>query len=856
MAKDRASTAPRRRGPAPVPTAQRAARAYMAAIARGPRRCVPLVPRRAVPVVWSLLVVAPLVLVACVAAAILARSWAYLAAAALAAAVVVLGLLVVAVTARRTGASDRRQRRRRRGRPRARELTLPFGPMERLQAALGRPDLGWVRPRLHDRSPGEPDVSVVVTCHNDALYLGATLYSVQRQSLTTWECIVIDDASTDESMDVALLFAERDSRFQVLRQEENRGLPATRNAGLAVARGRYVMFLDSDDFLYRESLSKRLAAMPTSGTCVGTYCDWRSVPEDAPYAERPVRARLRRQDADVHLLVQGWQVPFIASAPLLRTDVMRATGGFDEDLRTAEDADMWARLLRGGVWIRHVPYVGVAYRQKTMSMVRRSPLGHLAAVDAVARWLDEPVTQVWPGAPVPLTAPLASYLREQSLLERRLKFLAMHFALGGGRDGAEPHLPSIASRSTPAYPEQVVEQTRRALKRLGDAAVLRRDQVLAQVLAVAPPVDPPPARPPGGTTGAGTPGVGCVSLAAPVRLRALSELRSPVFLLVPQSRYHVAEIGPLLQELRRRGLAAEVYLPPEAGAGVSRELSRYVDTVYSGDPEQVSGAPLLGAMVLNDWGQASRTIVDAVRASGGVSFAKVEGVQDFTDADTGRVRSPYQHADVVLGQGRNDVEALPAQNVVVVGSSRLERLRAAPAVSPERSSILINFNFTYRVLTDRQDDWLDAAVDGARACHVDYEISVHPAQKNVPQERRILAHVSPDPFSHALLRSGVLVSRFSTVLYEAMAVGVPVIYLNTHGERVPTFQQPDGAFLKVTSGDLAEPLATALSWRGSYRERSDAFFRRQVDIVPGHPSEQRAADVIMSMLPDGPGHGR
>lgn len=854
MGKDRRTRARRRGGTDPAAALRRAARDYVAAIARGPRRCVPLVPRRAVPVVWVLLVLGPLVLVGCVAAAVLARSWAYLAAAALAAAVVVLGVLVVSVTAHRAG--ERYRRGQRRGRPRERELTLPYGPEERLQAALGRPDLGWVRPRLHDRGPGEPDVSVVVTCHNDALLLGATLHSVQRQSLASWECIVIDDASTDESMDVALLFAERDSRFQVLRQEENRGLPAARNAGLAVARGRYVMFLDSDDFLYRESLSRRLSAMPTSGTCVGTYCDWRSVPEDAPYAERPVRARIRRRDVDVHLLTQGWQVPFIASAPLIRTDVMRATGGFDEDMRTAEDADMWARLLRGGVWIRHVPYVGVAYRQKTLSMVRRSPLGHLAAVDAVARWLDEPVAHVWPGAPVPLTAPLGSYLRDQSLLERRLRFLAMHFALGGEREGAEPHLPSVASRSTPDYAEQVVEQTRLSLKRLGDAAVLRRDQVLAQLLAVAPPVEHSiTAIPPEGAR-ARTPAA--VPLAAPVRRLALSELRSaePVFLLVPQSRYHVAEVGPLLQELRRRGLAAEVYLPPEAGPGVARELSRYVDTVYSGEAEQADGVRLLGAVLLNDWGQASRAIVDAVRASGGVSFAKVEGVQDFADADTGRIRSPYQHADVVLGQGSNDVDALPGQHVVVVGSSRLERLRAEPVASPEHSSILINFNFTYRVLTDRQGEWLDAAVEGARACHVDYEISVHPAQKNVPKERRILAHVSPAPFSHALLRSGVLVSRFSTVLYEAMAVGVPVIYLNTHGEQVPTFQQPDGAFLKVTSGDMAGPLATALSWRGGYRERSDTFFRRQVDIVPGHPSEQRAADVIMSMVPGGSGHGR
>jgi hypothetical protein len=252
--------------------------------------------------------------------------------------------------------------------------------------------------------------------------------------------------------------------------------------------------------------------------------------------------------------------------------------------------------------------------------------------------------------------------------------------------------------------------------------------------------------------------------------------------------------------------------------------------------------------VLNDWGPSTQAVITAVRAAGGVSFAKVEGVQDFTDADTGRVRNPYRHSDVVLGQGHNDVVALPGREVVVVGSTRLERIRAAAPAPTQSSSVLINMNFTYGVLQDAQESWLWEAVDAARRAGTPYEISVHPAQKNLPTDPAVQEHICVDPFSHALMRSGVLVSRFSTVLYESMAMGVPVIYLNPHGEKVPTFQDPDGAFLKVTEPDADEALGIALGWRGSYRERSDAFFRRQVDIDPERSSEQRSADAILARI--------
>ncbi len=819
--------------------ARLAPRWYVGVVRRGPRR---LLPGRA-PIsalAWLGLVSAPFLLVLGLVLGLAVRSvwW------------VVAGVVLAGVAAAPAAAITVLVSRVRRGRRvpswatsrRTQAVTGRRGSSAEVKLSSAIGTAGRVRPATH-AAVEHPRVTVVVACYNDAHFLGAALHSVQRQTVSDWQCVVVDDGSTDESFDVALLFAEVDARFEVVRHDRNRGLSAARNTGMARATGDYVTFLDSDDFLFRRSLESRLDAVVPDTACVGAYCDWRSAPENAGYT--PESEGVAAERATVHLLTIGYQVPFIASAPIVRTDVLRATGGFDETLSTAEDADMWSRLLRGGVWLAYAQEIGVAYRQRASSMVRRSPLSHLDVVTGVAAGLDVD-WQPWDGAPDPISEPLGQALRRMALLPRQLNFLALHVALYGS-DGVGPeHLPEPELRSLPDYRDLVLEQSRRALVRLGRADEAAIEALASQVLAIAPPYESAvalDARPVDRAIRGRV-------LAAPVRRRDVAELHSgePTFLLVPQSRYHIAEVGPLHDELTSRGVRSAVFVPPEAPVGVVRELSAYVDSVVVGDPEQLEGAPVTGVFVLNDWGPSTQAAIRATRAYGGTAFAKVEGVQDFQDADTGRIRNPYCHSDVVLGQGRNDVEALPSQEVVVVGSTRLEGIDATGFDSVEESRVLINFNFTYGVLSEAQDAWLWSAVEGARSLGLDYEISAHPSQKKIPTDAAIQDHLSVDPFSHALRRAGVLVSRFSTVLYESMALGVPVVYLNPHGEKVPTFQEPQGAFLKVTDEPLDEALRTALEWRAGYRARSDAFFRRQVDLDPDRTSQQRAADAIVARI--------
>lgn len=95
--------------------------------------------------------------------------------------------------------------------------------------------------------PPQPQVSVIVPVYNQEQYLEECISSIRRQTLAEWECIIVNDGSSDSSGEIARLFRE-DSRIRCLEQE-NRGVSSARNLGMRHASGRYLCFVDGDDFI-------------------------------------------------------------------------------------------------------------------------------------------------------------------------------------------------------------------------------------------------------------------------------------------------------------------------------------------------------------------------------------------------------------------------------------------------------------------------------------------------------------------------------------------------------------------------------------------------------------------------------
>ncbi len=326
---------------------------------------------------------------------------------------------------------------------------------------------------------------------------------------------------------------------------------------------------------------------------------------------------------------------------------------------------------------------------------------------------------------------------------------------------------------------------------------------------------------------------------------ALEEALAGTVALMPAVPYHVEELLPLAEALGRRGVPAAFLVSDHRWEGLRAHLKGAPFPVLRCLPagDWVRGAAAL--LTMNDWAEVYRDVVVRGNEAGVPTFAKVEGVQDFADDDVVWERRAYRTAAHVLGQGPNDAAALAGADVHVVGSTRLERMWLAPPRPAAGADLaVINLNFTYGVLAEARLPWLESALEACAAAGLPHAVSLHPAETDPPPG----TPVAREPAADLLERAAVLVSRFSTLPFEAMARGVPFVYHNPHGERVPTFAEPGGAFeVTRTTAELKDALAAAGEWAAGYRERCAPFFLRQVDVDPSRPAAERGADAIVAI---------
>src|SRR5271165_4433042 len=116
-------------------------------------------------------------------------------------------------------------------------------------------------------------VSIIVPLYNLADYVSETLNSCLGQTHTNFEVIVVDDASTDCSLEAALEYQKRDRRIRVIDLKQNMGLPAARNTAIQASMGEFILPLDADDWIDPQYLEKTIARMTEGVGIVSTYME-------------------------------------------------------------------------------------------------------------------------------------------------------------------------------------------------------------------------------------------------------------------------------------------------------------------------------------------------------------------------------------------------------------------------------------------------------------------------------------------------------------------------------------------------------------------------------------------------------
>jgi glycosyltransferase involved in cell wall biosynthesis len=202
-----------------------------------------------------------------------------------------------------------------------------------------------------------PLVSVIIPTLNRAKYLRQCIESALSQDYPNLEVIVVDNGSTDNTPEILASFGNKIRRLK----EEKRGISAARNKGLRAAQGEFIAFLDSDDFYLpgKISLSARKLLGDYSIALVST--DYVLVDSEG----RRIRTVIKDHPQPSEFLWTFLEDFFCLrpSTTLLRKKCLEKSGYFDETAVSAEDNDMWFRILKAGYHFGHIPEPLTAYRE-------------------------------------------------------------------------------------------------------------------------------------------------------------------------------------------------------------------------------------------------------------------------------------------------------------------------------------------------------------------------------------------------------------------------------------------------------------------------------------------------------------
>lgn len=217
-----------------------------------------------------------------------------------------------------------------------------------------------------------PAVSIVLPVRDGETTLGACLRSIGRQRFTDWECLIVDDGSSDGSVRLANEVATRDARFRVM-PTPPRGIVAALNTGVAAARGTFVARMDADDLMHRDRLSVQVGALVADASLAAVGSHVRVFPRSALTAGgRAYETWLNTHDHQGSVRRDAFvECPVAHPTLLIRRVVLQETGYREVDW--PEDYDLVLRLLEAGSAIAVVPRRLVAWREHGRRLTRTHP---------------------------------------------------------------------------------------------------------------------------------------------------------------------------------------------------------------------------------------------------------------------------------------------------------------------------------------------------------------------------------------------------------------------------------------------------------------------------------------------------
>ena len=215
----------------------------------------------------------------------------------------------------------------------------------------------------------DPLVTIIIPCYNQDQFLDETLQSVFDQTYSNWECIIVNDGSTDASESIILDWVQRDKRFQDYKTT-NSGVSAARNYGLRIAKGEYIQFLDADDLLTADKLILSLDAIEKYK--VDIVCSNYLVFTAKVTVTEPPFSNLDHFEFNFYNLARYWNDGFTVPCHcwFFKASLLQNIS-FPLDLTAQEDWVMWLLIFQ--------QKPKTFYLQNPLALYRRNPFGRTNA---------------------------------------------------------------------------------------------------------------------------------------------------------------------------------------------------------------------------------------------------------------------------------------------------------------------------------------------------------------------------------------------------------------------------------------------------------------------------------------------
>lgn len=205
----------------------------------------------------------------------------------------------------------------------------------------------------------KPKISIIMATYNRAHFIVETLQSIQKQSFEDFECLIIDDGGTDNTLEVIKPILDNDKRFSFLKRTENykKGLPGCRNYGLDIAKGDYIIFFDDDDIIHSQNLSTTLQVIKKENI---DFCSYqkKSFKNKIPVETNDEINIKEIISTKVIYQIITYRI-LLASCTVLWDKKCFENIRFNEDLMYAEEWECYTRIIlenKKGVQINSVLY--------------------------------------------------------------------------------------------------------------------------------------------------------------------------------------------------------------------------------------------------------------------------------------------------------------------------------------------------------------------------------------------------------------------------------------------------------------------------------------------------------------------